>query len=101
MNAPAPWPGELRPFLDDAGRLRQWPARQRLQRLAIAHLADKFEAGRDYTEKEVNFLLLEWHTFGDWALLRRLLYDWKHLDRERDGTRYRRVAGAPAGTPGD
>jgi len=95
MNATTNWPHELNPFVNEDGRLRQWPARQRLQRLAIAHLAGKFEAGREYTEKEVNFLLLEWHTFGDWALLRRLLYDWKHLDRERDGTRYRLVAPGP------
>jgi hypothetical protein len=37
----------------------------------------------------VNEILLEWHTFGDWALLRRWLCDWDHMERERDGTRYR------------
>jgi hypothetical protein len=87
-------PRELRPFVDEHGRLVQWPTRQRVQRMAIELLATRFEPGREYTEQEVNFLLLEWHTFRDWALLRRLLYDWKHLDREPDGSRYRLRAAA-------
>jgi hypothetical protein len=88
-------PRELRPFVDERGRLFRWPSRQRVQRMAVELLATHFEAGREYTEQEVNFLLLEWHTFGDWAMLRRMLYDWKHLDREPDGSRYwRRLAAA-------
>jgi hypothetical protein len=82
-------PRELRPFVDDDGRLTQWPTRQKVQRMAIAYLAGKFERGREYREREVNEVLVAWHTFGDWALLRRLLFDWSHMDRERDGTRYR------------
>jgi hypothetical protein len=31
----------------------------------LAYLADKFKAGRDYTGKEVNAIIDEWHTFGD------------------------------------
>jgi hypothetical protein len=82
-------PRELRPFVDDDGRLTQWPVRQKVQRMAIAYLATKFETGREYREREVNEVLVEWHTFGDWALLRRLLFDWCYMDRESDGTRYR------------
>jgi len=81
-------PRELRPFVDDDGRIKQWPVRQKVQRMAIAYLAARFEPGRDYHEREVNELLLRWHTFGDWALLRRLLFDWRFLDRESDGSRY-------------
>jgi len=90
-------PRDLRPFVDEAGRLSRWPAKQKTQRLAMAMLAEHFEPGREYTEQEVNFLLLEWHTFGDWALLRRLLFTWRHLDRESDGSRYRvsRAAAVP------
>jgi hypothetical protein len=82
-------PRDLRPFVDEAGRVTQWPARQKVQRLLIDYLAHKFEPGRDYAEAEVNFLLMEWHTFSDWALLRRLLFNWGYLDRESDGSRYR------------
>ena len=82
-------PRELRPFLDDTGRLRQWPARNKVQRMAAALLAGRFEAGRDYSEKDVNFLLMDGHTFADWALLRRRLVDWGYMAREADGSRYR------------
>ena len=90
-------PRELRPFVDDDGRIKQWPVRQKVQRMAIAYLAARFEPGRDYHERDVNELLLRWHTFGDWALLRRLLFDWRFLDRESDGSRYwlRRAATEP------
>jgi hypothetical protein len=92
-------PRELRPFINDDGRLTQWPARRKVQGMAIAYLATKFEAGREYREREVNELLLEWHAFGDWALLRRLLFDWRYMDRESDGTRYRLRPPAPHPTP--
>ena len=82
-------PRELRPFIDEQGRLTQWPARQKIQRQAIDYFATRFEAGREYREREVNDLLNQWHTFGDWALLRRLLFDWGYMDRESNGTRYR------------
>ena len=82
-------PRELRPFTDEDGRLKQWPVKQKIQRMAIDYLSGRFVRGREYTEREVNELLLDWHTFGDWALLRRLLCDWGYMTRERDGTRYR------------
>jgi hypothetical protein len=84
-------PRELRPFLDDDGRLRQWPARQKVQRMAVAWLARRFEPGRGYDEKQVNFLLMDGHSFADWALLRRSLVDWGFMTRAGDGTDYRLV----------
>lgn len=75
--------------MDDQGRLTQWPSRMKVQRMAADYLAARFQPDREYTEREVNELLLDWHTFHDWALLRRLLCDWGHMTRERDGTRYR------------
>ena len=65
--------------------------------MAAQYLVSRFEPGREYSEREVNELLLGWHTFGDWALLRRLLCDWRYMDRERDGTRYRLRPPAPGG----
>lgn len=81
-------PRLLRPFIDDDGRLNQWPSRQKVQRMAVALLARRFEPGRDYTEPEVNMLLMDSHTFADWALLRRELFNWGFLDRESDCSRY-------------
>src|SRR5262245_23948308 len=81
-------PRGLRPFLDEDGRLVQWPSRFKIQRMAAALLATRFEPGRNYVEKEVNAVLMQGHTFGDWALLRRVLCDWQFLDRESDCSRY-------------
>ena len=75
--------------MDDGGRLAQWPTKQKIQRMAATYLAARFEPGREYSEREVKELLMDWHTFADWALLRRVLCDWRYMDRESDGTRYR------------
>ena len=74
--------------MDTDGRISQWPSRAKVQRMAAALLACRFEPGRDYTESEVNMLLMDGHTFADWALLRRVLCDWRFLERERDCSRY-------------
>ena len=93
-------PRELRPFMDENGRLKQWPTRQKVQRMAADYLAARFESGREYSEREVNALLCDWHTFSDWALLRRVMFDWRYLDRESDGSRYRlRPEARPAAAP--
>jgi hypothetical protein len=86
MTAPAT--GPLRPFFDDEGRLRQWPVKFSYQKLALAWLVSAFEPGRRYTEKEVNALLNDRHTFGDWAMLRRALCDLRLLERKTDGSAY-------------
>ncbi len=80
---------ELRGFLDEVGRLTQYPARRKKKNLAVAYLAQKFEMGKVYSEKEVNELLLRWHTFGDPATLRRELFDLYFLDRTPDGREYK------------
>ena len=89
-------PRELKPFVDDAGRLRQWPARRKVQRMALERLALLFETGREYSEREVNERLMDAHLFADWALLRRELCDGRWLARESDGSRYWRVAAPQA-----
>jgi hypothetical protein len=86
----------LRPFRDERGRFTAWPARRKLQLAALELLAERFEPGRHYHEREVNALLEEWHTFADPAMLRRGLCDFGHLGRTPDGSRYwRRDRPAP------
>lgn len=87
-------PRELRPFVDDDGRLCQWPSRQKVQRMAAVLLARRFEHDRTYTEPEVNFVLMDGHTFADWALLRRSLVDWRFLARDDNGRAYQLRADA-------
>ncbi len=82
------YPDEIKTYLDSEGRLTQWPAKRSIQQVALDYLAGKFEADKTYTEREVNALLKQWHTFEDWALLRRELFERGLLNRKPDGTEY-------------
>lgn len=64
------------------------PAKQRKKQLVLSYLAEKFEVEKLYSEREVNALLKEWHTFEDPATLRRELYDRRFLNRTPDGSAY-------------
>ena len=80
---------QIRNFLDTEGRLTLFPGKRKKKICALFYLAEKFEAGRAYTEREINEVLLRWHAFGDPATLRRELYDYHFLDRSPDGRVYR------------
>ena len=79
----------LRSFLNADGKLTAFPAKRKMKIFALFYLAEKIEEDRDYTERQINDLLLSWHTFADPATLRRELYDYHFLDRSRDGKVYR------------
>jgi hypothetical protein len=79
---------ELKNHLDSEGRLTQWPSKRTVQQVALDYLATKFEAGKVYSEKEVNTLLNQLHTFNDAALLRRELHERGLLNRAKDGSEY-------------
>ena len=90
------FPFELKNFVDAAGRLKQWPGKQKLQLLAIRALAEAIPAGQRFTEREINDRLNQQHTFGDPTLLRRLLCDLGYLARTSDGAAYWRTERADA-----
>lgn len=75
-------------FLDDRKRIKIWPAKMELKLAVLSYLGTKFEEGILYSEKEVNEIVKEWHTFGDFFLLRRGLIDRKILLRAKDGSQY-------------
>ncbi|MBA3945707.1 MAG: metalloregulator ArsR/SmtB family transcription factor [Herpetosiphonaceae bacterium] len=79
---------ELRHLSDAEGRITRWPSKQRERQVVLNYLTDHFEAERRYTEREVNDLLSQWHTFGDPVTLRRELVDAGQLQRERNGSSY-------------
>ena len=86
----------LRNFLDRDGKLTAFPAKRKMKIYCLFYLAQKFESEKDYTEQEINNVLLDWHTFADPATLRRELYDYRFLDRSRDGKVYRLAEKQPA-----
>ena len=79
----------LRNFRDAEGKLAAFPAKRKMKLYALLYLAQKIPADTDFTEREINDILLTWHTFADPATLRRELYDYRFLDRSRDGKVYR------------
>lgn len=78
-------------FLDDGGKVTIWPKKHVDKQLVLEYLASKFTVGQIYSEKEVNEILKEWHTFQDWPLLRRALVDSELMLRDRNGYAYRRA----------
>lgn len=86
----------LRNFLDAEGKLTAFPAKRKMKLFAMLYLAQKIPADTDFSEREINNILLDWHTFADPATLRRELYDYHFLDRSRDGKLYRLAARQPA-----
>ena len=85
----------LKNFLDEDMRLKAFPARRKMKIYTLVYFAGKFETGREYSEKEVNALLNEWHTFSDPATIRREMFDYGFLDRSRDGRVYKMSENQP------
>ena len=80
-------------FLDEKGRVIKWPAKHSLKIEVVKYIAEKFESDRVYTEKEVNNLIDQWHTYGDYFMLRRGMIEYKLLSRTRDGSKYWKLSG--------
>lgn len=69
----------LRDFFD-GDRLKQIPAQRKKRVIVLQHLLERFEPGRDYSEREVNEILKTAH--ADFATLRRELIDYGFMTRE-------------------
>jgi hypothetical protein len=73
------------------GRIERVPAKRKVRAAVLLEVLGRFEPGRDYSEPEVNEVLLGVHE--DFAYLRRELVNYRYL--QRSGGRYRTVAEAP------
>ena len=82
-------------FLDGSGKITQMPQKQKVRYALLEYLAEKFEPDSVYSEPQVNEICNQWHTFGDYFLLRRELVDDGLLSRKRDGSQYWRVLPSP------
>ena len=71
---------------DEAGALRQWPAREKRKLVVLSAIAEQFKPGGQYTEKEVNRLL--GRIYEDFPYLRRLLIEYGFLERTASGSAY-------------
>ena len=65
------------------GKLKSIPVQRKKERVILEFLAEKFEFGRIYTEREVNLIIADFH--DDFCTLRRDMISEKLLDRNLDG----------------
>lgn len=75
-------------YFDENGLLKQYPSKKPVREIVLARIAVKIEPGKDYTEKEINQIIRDQIAFSDIELIRRELFDYAYLNRERDGSRY-------------
>lgn len=69
------------------GRLKAIPAQRKKERICLEEMAAAFEPGREYSESQVNEILLRFHE--DYCTIRRDMIAEKLM--ERDGNSYRRI----------
>jgi hypothetical protein len=78
-------------FIGKDKRVFSWPKKHRDKDLVLAYLITKFDFNTTYNELQVNEILKQWHTFSDWLLLRRELFERGYFDRNSDGSIYKRL----------
>ncbi|MFH2115709.1 MAG: DUF2087 domain-containing protein [Spirochaetota bacterium] len=77
-----------RTFMRPDGTLSRIPPKEKQKLVILRHLTELFEKGREYSDAEVRSLLGAVHE--DHALLRRYLVDYRFIERDDEGRRYRR-----------
>lgn len=75
----------LKAYFNADGALKEFPVREKRKIIALQEIALRFEAGRAYTEKEVN-AVIGWH---DFATVRRYLIEYGFLERPADCSEYK------------
>lgn len=65
------------------GKLKSIPTQRKKERIVLEVIAEAFEYGRIYTEREVNIILADFH--DDFCTLRRDMVGERLLDRDRNG----------------
>ncbi len=79
----------LKDYLDEDGTIQQLPTNRRKLDVILRYIAEHFDFGKIYTEKQVNNVIGTLHE--DISGLRRDLISVGYLERKRDGSEYWRV----------
>lgn len=80
---------------DPTGCLVRWPSKRSVQDLCLWPLWTTIPKGTKMREKQVNRILSDGHSFGDAAILRRMMVTLGMMTRNNDGSDYQRVEQAP------
>lgn len=73
-------------FMNCSGKIIHYPKKEKDRLSLLRKIMEKFESNKKYHENEVNDLLRP--VYEDYVLLRRLLIEYKFLDRTADGKEY-------------
>ena len=73
----------------------RWPGRTSHQDMCLWVIWSRIPAEQRFSEREINQFIIDGHTFGDHAILRRSLVDMQMLARTPDGKLYRRIERKP------
>jgi predicted transcriptional regulator len=64
------------------GKLKSIPVQQKKKKIVLEKIAESFESGRSYTEKEVNIIIAEFH--DDFCTIRREMIGFNILERQNN-----------------
>lgn len=79
---------EINKYINKDDIISIWPRKRSKQMIVLNYMIKNFSYNRIYTEKEVNEIINNNHTFNDYFLLRRELIDARLLVRTRSGSKY-------------
>lgn len=81
----------LEKYLDRDGKIISWPNTADGKQIVCEYLANLFECGKNYTEREVTKTISDYHCFMNPTMLRRELIARKLMGRKPDGSVYWRI----------
>lgn len=79
---------KLKNYYNAEGKLIQYPSKRPMRIMTLAKIAERFEQGKKYTEKDVNEVIRASIAFSDIELIRRELFQYKFVGRLKDGSEY-------------
>jgi len=78
-------------LINEFEEITRWPKKKSDKDYIIKYLSEKFDSGVEYLEKDVNKIIMRYHTFNNVPLLRRELISKKLLAREDDCSKYWKI----------
>ena len=78
----------MKKLINELDKIIRWPKKPCDKEIVFKFLSSKFKFDRQYSEKEVNKIINQYHLFDNIALLRRELISKKYLQRKDDGSKY-------------
>lgn len=76
---------------DATGRLQRWPTKRSDQIVVLWVVWSQLPDNTRMDEAEISSLLMRWHDYEDYALLRRELFDLGLVQRTQTGSVYRKA----------